>query len=354
MSPSPATTTRGLAVRVSVTCGSSAGRREASAELLATPDHEDPTPGDVGGNSPDRRRGSREPARSGHVACAAMSGERITIGGGRTELVVEVGEDGRLHQRSLGDPAVPVPELGLPTALYPLAYPTFGEELLREPALRVTHADGSPSTRLVFEGAAEEPHAGGTVHRVGHGRSGASAAGRPVLAHLARLRPDRAVGRGHQRGRRRRAPSTRRPRPRRRSPGVDPWFTHWGGGWANEWTETTEPLTSGTKTVASAGGVRSSLHRPPIVLLRRRRAGRPRPTGSVLAATVAWGGDTRFDAEVGRTATLRLIAGAQHRGAERTLEPGERFTSPPAALVWSDHGIGPTSRALHRFGARAA
>ena len=36
----------------------------------------------------------------------------------------------------------------LPVGLFPLAYPTFGEEHLREPALRVTHADGATSTRL--------------------------------------------------------------------------------------------------------------------------------------------------------------------------------------------------------------
>ena len=106
--------------------------------------------------------------------------------------------------------------------------------------------------------------------------------------------------------------------------GDDPWFTHWGGGWAQEWTETTEPVTPGTKTVASAGGVRSSLHRPPVALF----AGSGRATeteGSVLAATVIWGGDTRFDAEMGMHRHCRLIAGIQHRGAARVLDPGERF-----------------------------
>jgi alpha-galactosidase len=46
---------------------------------------------------------------------------------------------------------------------------------------------------------------------------------------------------------------------------------------------------------------------------------------------------------------LRLVAGHQHRGAERILGPGGRFTSPVARWAWSDGGIGPTSRALHRF-----
>ena len=131
-------------------------------------------------------------------------------------------------------------------------------------------------------------------------------------------------------------------------PGDDPWFTHWGGGWAAEWTETTERLTPGTKTVASAGGVRPSLHRPPIALY----AGRGRATetsGSVLTTTLLWGGDTRFDAELAMHRHARLVAGVQHRGAERVLDAGDRFVTPTAVLLWSDAGLGPSSRSLHRW-----
>ena len=49
--------------------------------------------------------------------------------------MLEVGEDGRLHQMALGHPAR-LQQLELPTVIFPLAYPTFGEEVLREPALR--------------------------------------------------------------------------------------------------------------------------------------------------------------------------------------------------------------------------
>ncbi|WP_426572516.1 alpha-galactosidase [Aquihabitans sp. McL0605] len=273
-----------------------------------------------------------------------MPGERFTIDGGGTALVLEVGDDGRLHQMALGHPAT-MAEPALPTVIYPLAYPTFGEEILREPALRVTHADGAVGTRLVFHAAAQEPHGHGQVHRIElidrvapltvtlcfrtwprHDLieqwvevvNGADA---PITLHQAASA----------------SPAL---------PGTDPHLTHWGGGWAHEWTETTERITPGTKTVASAGGVRSSLHREPIVLF----AGEGRATeteGSVLAATVAWGGDTRFDAEMGMHRACRLIAGAQHRGAERTLDPGERHVTPPAVLAWSDQGIGPITRALH-------
>lgn len=270
----------------------------------------------------------------------------IVIEAGRTGLTLGVGEDGRLHQIGFGvdghraRPALPV-------AVHPLAYPTFGEEILREPALRVTQADGATSTRLRFEGATVEEHEHGRLHRVEL---------RERVAELAvtlcfRTWPDHDVleqwievantGSGECTVHRAAAtgPSFA---------GPDVHLTHWGGGWAGEWSETTERLTPGTKTVASAGGVRPSLHRPPIVLLAP--GGRATETAGVVGAcTLLWGGDTRFDAEVHTHGNVRLIAGHQGRGAERVLGPGERFEAPHALWTWSDAGIGPTSRALHRF-----
>jgi len=276
-----------------------------------------------------------------------MTGERIEIDGGRTGLVLGIGEDRRLHQLALGGPDARAAEQAFPTLLYPLAYPTFGEEVLREPALRVTHGTGSPSTRLVVDGWSEQLHPHGRVHRVELVDRVA-----PLVVTLCwRTWPAydlveqwvEVTNTGD-------APATlhQAASAAPAMPGDDPWFTHWGGGWAHEWAETTEPVTPGTKSVASAGGVRPSLHRPPVALF----AGSGRATettGSVLAATLVWGGDTRFDAEMAMHRHCRLIAGIQHRGAERVLEPGERFTTPPAALLWSDDGVGPTSRSLHRW-----
>jgi alpha-galactosidase len=276
-----------------------------------------------------------------------MSSTQITIDGGGTSLRLAVGDDGRLHQVALGGPEVVAADPAFPTALYPLALPTFGEEALREPALRVTHVDGSVSTRLVVDDVADAPHDHGVDHRIAlvdrarplrvvlclrtwpehdlveQWLEVANEGGQPIRLHqLASASPA--------------------------MPGSDPHLTHWSGGWANEWTETTEPLALGVKSLASAGGVRPSLHLPPIVLCAPE--GRAtETTGSVLATTVRWGGDVRFDAELAPHRQLRLIAGTQHRGAERVLGPGERFASPPAVLAWSDEGIGSTSRALHRW-----
>ncbi len=271
----------------------------------------------------------------------------VVIEAGRTGLVLAVGDDGRLHQIGFGPGGVASPRPELPVALYPLAYPTFGEEVLREPALRVTHADGATSTRLRFVSASIADHDGGALHRIELVDRVAPLA--VTLCYRTWPAYDlleqwvEVTNGGHGDISVHRVAAT--------APalsGAAPHLTHWGGGWAGEWTETTERLTPGTKSVASAGAVRPSLHRPPIVLFAPAGPA-TEDAGSVGACSVAWGGDTRFDAEVALHGQVRLLAGHQGRGAERVLGPGDQFTSPSAYWAWSGAGIGPTSRALHRF-----
>jgi alpha-galactosidase len=271
--------------------------------------------------------------------------DEIVIEAGATRLVLGPGEDGRLHQLHLGPPETG-PRPDLPRALYPLAFPTFGEEPLREPALRVTHADGAVSTRLRFDGATRD----GDEHRV---RLVDRVA--PLAVTLCyRTWPDvdaveqwvEVANEGAEPCRLHQAASG--------APalaGSAPHLTHWGGGWAGEWAPTTEPLVQGTKTVASFGGVRSSLYRPPIVLWSPDGTA-TEDAGTVLAGTVRWGGDVRFDAEVAPHGQQRLVAGAQHLGAERILDPGEVLVTPSVVWTWSTTGIGETSRRLHRFARR--
>lgn len=269
----------------------------------------------------------------------------VEVVAGSTAVRWRVGSDGRLHQVGFGAADAPAPP-DLPLGLFPLAYPTFGEEPLREPALRVTQADGTTSCRLRVVGISRPSPTDPTTrvhledrvaplevdlvvrawpehHILEQWTEIRNGADRPVVVHRV------AAG----------APAL---------PGPDPHLTHWGGGWAAEWTPTTERLAPGTKTVASAGGVRPSLVRSPVVLYGPD-GGATENEGSVLAATVVWGGDVRFDAEVALHDQVRLLAGHQYEGAERHLEPGERFATPHVLWTWSTAGVGPTSRALHGF-----
>ena len=270
---------------------------------------------------------------------------------GASGLAWAVGDDGRLHQLAFGsgESAAVANGGGLPVGIHPLAYPTYGEEPLREPALRVTHADGVTSTRLVFVGhdVSAATDGAGEVHRVHLADRVA-----PLdVTLVVRTHPDHDVVEQwvevHNRGDREvtvhQVGSTA---PLFAGPAAT--LTHWGGGWADEWGETTERITAGVKTVASAGGVRPGLYRAPVILIAPD--GDVTEThGAVGAFTVLWGGDVRFDIEAVQFSQFRVMAGNQHRGAERRLEPGATFESPHVAWTWSNAGKGPTSRALHRF-----
>ncbi len=271
----------------------------------------------------------------------------LAIDAGATGLAFVVDDEGILHQLAFGAEVAGVAP-AFPPVLYPLAYPTFGEEPLREPALRVTHADGATSTRLVVTGA--------TVVTVGdeieHLRIVLRDRVAPlevVLAFRAH-RPEGVLAQWVEVTNLADAPivlhdvaST--------SPAIpagDAWLRHWGGGWAGEWSETAERLVHGTKVLRSAGGVRPSLYLPPVVVVEPDgRAAEEE--GRAATCTLAWGGDTRISAEVALHGQARVIVGIETRGAERTLEPGETFVTPEAIWSHSDHGVGPSSRALHRY-----
>lgn len=272
--------------------------------------------------------------------------DEIVVAAGDTRLVLGVGDDGRLHQLGFGPGADDRP--ALPIGLFPVALPTFGEEPLRIPALRLTHADGATGTRLRHVGHTAEPRDDGVDHRVELVDRVA-----PVRVTLRyRTRPGcdvleqwvEVANDGD-------APCTVH-RADAGAPalgGPAPHLTHWGGGWAAEWTQVVERLTRGVKTVASAGGVRPSLHMPPIVLWSPD--GPPaEDDGVVLAGTLLWGGDARFDAEVSHQGHHRLTVGSEHVGAERILDPGATFETPHVLWTWSTEGIGETSRRLHRLG----
>ncbi|QGG94836.1 alpha-galactosidase [Actinomarinicola tropica] len=285
------------------------------------------------------------------LAVSDQAGTIVRVDAGRTGLVWAVDASGRLRQVTLG-PGGTGRSPDVPVHLYPLAYPTFGEEPLREPALRVTHADGVTSTRLRVTSVTSAPvdgHArcGDLVHRVAlvdrAAPLGVDLVVRTWPCHdlLEQWVEVRNAGDGAVQLH---AAAAFAPT----FAGSDPHLTHWGGGWAAEWTETTERLSPGTKVVASAGGVRPSLHRAPVVHLAPD--GRASETeGSVAAVAVAWGGDVRFDAEVALHGQQRLVVGHQHVGAERRLDPGGSFESPHVLWTWSDAGTGPASRSLQRF-----
>ncbi len=257
-----------------------------------------------------------------------------------------VDDQGRLHQAGFG-PAIDdhmerLPDR-IPPAFYPLAYPAYDEEPTRAPALRVTHGDGTTTTRLkVQDVRVADPQTDILLvdpdcplevtlsfHADDHGvlRQWVSVTNRQpgavTLHEIAAASPLLAT--------------------------PAPYLTHFGGGdWSAEWTTTTEALTPGTKVVESRGGVQPHLRSCPFFLLAPD--GAPEESdGTVVAGALAWGGNTRFAFERTTTPGVRLWCGHNPAASEYVLDPGATFVTPEQIWMWSTEGMGPLSRRFHRW-----
>ena len=278
---------------------------------------------------------------------------RIDAGGWGFTLVA--GADGTLRQVALGVEGADA-TLDFPASLYPAAYPTWGGgDPHRPAALRVTHADGTLTTRLVLGSVTRTPDDDGEHVVVAlrdelfalsvelHSRTDPSSG---VLEQWVEVEH-------HQDG------PVRLHEYDSIAPLVmaapDAEIHHFvGSGWADEWRWTTQPLTPGTTHLASYGGLQPHLQMAPCALVSP--SGPSTETeGDVVGLSVAWGGNAHFGLDVrprpepGTPSELRIRAGANPVGAEYVLDPGERFVSPTVAWTWSGAGRGEVTRRFHRW-----
>lgn len=115
------------------------------------------------------------------------------------------------------------------------------------------------------------------------------------------------------------------------------------GTWAGERTPFRAPVRPGVQSVGSVGGIPTHAHNPAVVLCAPDAT---ETAGACWGAALVYSGNYRMQAE--RTVTgIRLSAGIEPHGFSWTLAPGESFTTPEAALVYSDTGFGGMSRAFH-------
>ena len=270
----------------------------------------------------------------------------IVVASGSDGYGFLVDEEGHLRQAGFGpDIAGHMERLSakVPAAAYPLAYPAYDEEILRAPSLRVTHGDGTTTTRLQVEDVvADGP--GTEIVLVDPDC--------PLEVRLCFRTEDHGVLRQWV------TVTNRQSRPvtlfevAAASPLLftrSPHLTHFGGSdWAAEWTTTTEPLTPGTKLVDSRGGVRSHLQSCPFFLLSPDGA-MEETSGTVLAGALAWGGNTCFAFERTAAPKVRAWCGHNPMAAEYVLDPGATFTTPDQIWAWSTKGVGSLSRRLHRW-----
>ncbi|MFN7148619.1 MAG: alpha-galactosidase [Microthrixaceae bacterium] len=278
----------------------------------------------------------------------------IRIDAGGWGMTWAADAEGELHQIGLG-PEGHLATLDADARWYPVAVPTWGgPDPYRPAALRVTHADGTTTTRLILDHVDRREVPGGELVIVAlrdelqsldvelHLRTHTSG----VLEQWVEIHHDQdGPVRLHD------------------YDSVAPYLLvdpdaelhqFGGGGWADEWRWTTQPLTPGTTTLASLGGLQPHLQRSPVLLVSPNGPS-TETEGDVLGLSIAWGGNTQFALDVrpvpdpGAPAQLRLRAGANPYGADYVLDAGTRFVTPTVAWTWSVAGRRELSSRFHRW-----
>jgi alpha-galactosidase len=292
---------------------------------------------------------------------------RIDAGGWGITLGAD--HEGRLRQVGLG-PDGATADADVDLLWYPLAHPTWGEaDPLRPPALRITHHDGTLSTRLRVSGVEQRSETGGVHHTVSmldedfdlavelhlrtHPDSGVleqwveieHAEDGPVrLCDYDSMAALLLVGEGAE-------------------------LVQFGGsGWADEWRWNTQPLQPGVTSLGTLGVVQPHLQRNPCILLspsasadehdgdhhgEHNREHNREHEGDVIGLSVAWSGNTRIEldlrpaAQPGAPGTLQLRAGANPFAAQYVLDPGRRFVTPSVAWTWGRDGRSEVTRRFH-------
>ena len=281
-------------------------------------------------------------------------GELIRVDAGGWGITWVVDGHGRLRQVGLGPDGHRAGLDEVEARWYPDAFPVFGRaDAVQPSALRITHADGTLSTRLVTDEVGRSHEIDG-VHVIvrcrdelfdltveHHLRTHPSSGVLEQWVELSHAEPGPVTLHAYD--------------------SVAPFLLasddaevcqFGGGGWADEWRWTTERLTPGTKTLGSLGGVQPHLQRSPCLLVSPSG-----PTtedhGDALGLSIAWGGNIHFALDVRPAADhrapreLRLRAGANPLGAPYVLDPHTRFVTPTVAWTWSGTGREAVTRRFH-------
>ena len=115
------------------------------------------------------------------------------------------------------------------------------------------------------------------------------------------------------------------------------------GDWAYECTPHRTPLRPGVQSVGSVCGIPNHFHNPAALLCTPDAT---ETSGECWGMALVYSGNFRIQAEQSN-AGVRFAAGIEPYHFAWTLAPGESFTAPEAALVYSNSGLGGMSRCFH-------
>lgn len=271
----------------------------------------------------------------------------IQISTEHTDLIYQVGGNGRLYQSYLGQKLDDKSDiLHLPMGRE--AYLTHGMEDYYEPAIRVLHNDGNPSLLLKYKShTSREVQSGVTETVIDLSDDVYPMNVKLYFIAYAKENIIKAYTEiSHQ----------------EKKPVVlsayassllhldagKYYLTEFAGDWAHEVNMTEQELSYGKKMLDTKLGSRANMFCSPFFLLSLNETAKEN-SGEVLFGTIGWTGNFRFTFEVDNLNGLRVISGINPYASEYALKPKEIFRTPEFIFTFSSEGKGKASRDFHRW-----
>lgn len=282
----------------------------------------------------------------------------IRISTDATDLIFQIGSDGRLYQSYLGAKLLNQSDLGHFTGSAGSGlekgwevYPGSGMEDYFEPAIAITHHDGNMTTLLKYVASERHRIDDNVTETVITMKDEVYSV--EVKLHYISFNKENIIKAWseirHQ---------EKKPVKMFRYASSMLYFefpryflTEFSSDWAREAIMSSQELQFGKKILDTKLGTRAAMHVHPFFQLG---LGQPvaENQGEVLVGTIGWTGNFRFTFEVDNVGNLRVISGINPYASNYELQPGEIFRTPEFIFTLSDAGTGKASRNFHDWARR--
>ncbi|HIX26120.1 MAG TPA: alpha-galactosidase [Candidatus Barnesiella excrementigallinarum] len=283
----------------------------------------------------------------------------IRISTDQTDLLLQVGDNGRLYQTYLGEKLLNDADLqnfswdihagsdGSVSQRGWEVYSGSGNEDYFEPAVSIQHNDGKTSTYLYYVSSSTQPVEGGQ-HTTINLRDDVYPV--DVTLHYVAYPKENVIKTWSEIKHQEKKPvilstyaSTMLYFNR-----ASYFLTEFSSDWAKEAQMSSQQLQFGKKVIDTKLGSRAAMHTHPLFEL-----GLDQPVseneGDVLMGTLGWTGNFRFTFEVDNVGNLRVIPAINPYASNYELKKDEVFTTPEFIFTLSYNGASEGSRNLHEW-----
>ena len=296
------------------------------------------------------------------LAALQMNAEEskvIRISTDQTDLILKVGENGRLYQTYLGEKLLHEADVnrfswdihaGSDGSISQRGWEVYsgsGNEDYFEPAVAITHNDGNTSTYLYYVSSSTSPVEGGTQTTINLRDDKYPV---DVTLHYVAYPKENVIKTWSEIKHQEKKPiilstyaSTMLYFCR-----SSYYLTEFSSDWAKEARMSSQQLQFGKKVIDTKLGSRAAMHTHPFF-----EVGLDQPVsenqGDVLMGTLGWTGNFRFTFEVDNAGNLRVIPAINPYASNYELKKDEVFTTPEFIFTLSNQGSSQGSRYLHEW-----